>query len=145
MNANRGYVGWSRSVRASEAERDGKLPLSRAVKEVAKFCGITQKQARAVCLLIGRCEWHHTSKHFNATDYYDVGDIDEKIAFAKLAPRMPQGWEERITAACKSDDMATRLRLAAEVRDALAAESGVSADEINEMYYGNATEIADLL
>jgi hypothetical protein len=62
MNMNRGYVGWSRSRRAAEAEDNGKLPLSRIgsgafVKAAAKIAGVAER--------------HHTSKYCNLTDYYD--------------------------------------------------------------------------
>lgn len=72
MCANRGYVGWSRSVRAAQAERDGKLPLSRAVDAVAEHANVTKKKAREILKELGSCEWHHTSKFFNRTEYYDV-------------------------------------------------------------------------
>lgn len=63
MNANSGYIGWSKSRRAGEAEDNGLLPLSHIgggayVKAAAK--------------LLGAAEWHHTSKFFNRTDYYDA-------------------------------------------------------------------------
>jgi hypothetical protein len=73
----RGYSGFSRSERAVEAEAEGKLPLSRAVPEVARQAGVSRKAARLMLNDIGPCEWHHTSKYANATDFYDV---DEAVA-----------------------------------------------------------------
>lgn len=72
MNANRGYVGYSRSVRAVEAEKEGKLPLSRAIPVVSRATGVTRKLARLILKGIGPCEWHHTSKNFNRTSFYDT-------------------------------------------------------------------------
>ena len=70
-----GYCGFSRSVRAVEAESDGKLPLTRAIAALAEEAGITRRAARAALLAAGPCEWHHTSSHANRTDYFDVAEI----------------------------------------------------------------------
>lgn len=99
MNANRGYVGWSKSVRAAAAEDDGKMPLTHAVREVAAYCKISQKAARELCKKIGPCEWHHTSKFFNETNYYDVGEITKQFDLAALARKLPDDWHARIDAA----------------------------------------------
>lgn len=72
MNMNRGYSGYSRSKRAAAAEKEGKLPLSRAIKVVASEAGISQKLARAILQELGPCEWHHISKYCNITNYYNV-------------------------------------------------------------------------
>ncbi len=66
-----GYSGWSKSNNAIMAEEDKKFPLSRAVRYVSKEAGCTQKKARETLEEIGPCEWHHTSKMYNRTDYYD--------------------------------------------------------------------------
>lgn len=72
MHMNSGYVGWSRSRRAAEAESNGILPATRA----AKAHGF--KSAAALRQCVSRAEWHHTSKYCNPTDYYNVpGDIEE--------------------------------------------------------------------
>ncbi len=67
-----GYCGSSRSTRAAEAERNGKLPLSRAIKAFAGKAGITHKRAREALLAVGSCEWHHVSKYANPVDYYSL-------------------------------------------------------------------------
>lgn len=94
-----GYCGQSRSIRAAIAEDEGKLPLTRAVKELARLAGVTQKTARTVLLEIGPCEWHHTGKYASATDYYDVYDaIDrldplyEEIDDARVIETCGLGW-----------------------------------------------------
>lgn len=69
-----GYIGSSKSVRAIEAEAEGKLPLSHAIPTLAKALGITRKATRDLLLKVGSCEVHHTSKYANLTDYYDLED-----------------------------------------------------------------------
>jgi len=96
MNANRGYVGWSRSQGAATAEREGKLPLTRAVKAVAEMAGCTQKKAREVLKEIGPCEWHHTSKHFNETDYYSVAGACLKLDAESTIAGLPADWEDSL-------------------------------------------------
>lgn len=73
-----GYFGSSRSVRAVEAEEEGKLPLSRAIPIISKKLGITRKAARELIESVGPCEAHHTSKYANLTDYYDLYDVEHE-------------------------------------------------------------------
>lgn len=77
-----GYSGYSKSNNAVEAERGGKLPLTRAITRLSHLAGCTRREARAALEAVGPCEWHHTSKFFNATDYYDVAEALEHIRFA---------------------------------------------------------------
>ena len=58
-----GYAGASRSVRAVQAEAEGKLPLTR----LCRMYGYSSRKAKAV---LDPCEAHHTSKYANLTDYY---------------------------------------------------------------------------
>lgn len=83
---NSGYIGYSMSVRAKEAYENGEKPLSKwtkaailaALKEargeeyanVAK--GYPLAALKKVCL--EWASWHHTSKHFNKTDFYQFRD-----------------------------------------------------------------------
>lgn len=76
-----GYCGWSKSNNAVAAEHEGKLPLSRAVAVVAREAGCTRKQARAALEAVGPCEWHHTSKKYNPTDYYEVAEAVDRLRF----------------------------------------------------------------
>jgi hypothetical protein len=57
---------WSegKSSRAVNAEEDGKMTATQLAK--ALKCN-----SRAVAALLSPCEWHHTSKAFNCTNYYD--------------------------------------------------------------------------
>jgi hypothetical protein len=66
MNKNSGYIGWSRSRRAAEAEDRGLLPLSRLGRGLF---------TRAAAEFLGPTERHHTSKYCNLTDFYDVRSV----------------------------------------------------------------------
>ena len=63
MNMNSGYIGWSKSRRAYEAEDAGLLPLSRIGRGPWNS---------AAAQIVGAAEWHHTSKFCNKTEYFDV-------------------------------------------------------------------------
>lgn len=65
---------WSRGMsnNAVWAYRNGRMPISKAVPVLARKAGITQKRAREVLEEVGPCEWHHTSKYFNETPFYDI-------------------------------------------------------------------------
>lgn len=79
---NSGYIGYSMSVRAKEAYENGEKPLSKwtkaailaALKEargeefVNAAKGYPLAALKKVCL--EWASWHHTSKHFNKTDFY---------------------------------------------------------------------------
>ncbi len=58
-----GYDGYSMSNNAMDAYDDYKMPLSR----LKSFLGITDVSCSA-------CEWHHTSKYYNAVNFYDARD-----------------------------------------------------------------------
>ena len=74
-----GYSGSSRSVRAVLAEADYKLPLTRAARLIAEAANCTQIAARQAAQDEEACEWHHTSKWGNRTDYYDCREIAAKL------------------------------------------------------------------
>jgi hypothetical protein len=85
-DVNGGYIGQSLSVRA-QAERDnGGRPLSEWTKEdileaIEEACG---KEARLHATALSLSElrdkalnyagWHHTSKYFNRTEFYEIAD-----------------------------------------------------------------------
>jgi hypothetical protein len=70
----RGYVGYRKSVRAALAEQEEKYPLSIASSFLAEKLKWSNAKAKAFLKLYGPCEWHHTSKMFNETDYYNISD-----------------------------------------------------------------------
>ena len=86
-----------KSNNAVDAEENGKLPLSRAVKSVARRTGVTQAVARQFIKWIGRCEYHHTSKFYNATSYYDA---DAAVRLIKLAKKLDLPLSESFAGAC---------------------------------------------
>ena len=68
-----GYIGHSMSVRANNAYAEGKLPASKGAAELGIPTALFRQMFRP-------SEWHHTSKHFNATDFYDMADVWERVA-----------------------------------------------------------------
>lgn len=70
-----GYDGFSMSNRAREAYERGCLPASKLAKRIGG--GAT---AAGVKKVLSPREWHHTSKHFNQTDFYDLDHEVEKWA-----------------------------------------------------------------
>lgn len=94
-----GYSGWSMSNNAVDAYSNGEKPLSKWTKadifdtieeqeielkcSMEKFKKLPVKVLKEVCLRYS--SWHHTSNHYNQTDFYslDISRIenltDEKI------------------------------------------------------------------
>ena len=64
---------YSRSNRAVEAEAAGMLPASRLARKLKVKTG-------AIKALLRPCEWHHTSSHYNCTDYYAEADARDILA-----------------------------------------------------------------
>lgn len=79
-----GYVGYSMSVNAKRAYSDGLMPkskwtkaeLAEALEEAYQDYGINfwSYTKRVLSLFLECREWHHTSKHFNCTDFYGIND-----------------------------------------------------------------------
>ena len=67
-----GYVDYSMSERAAAAYRDGLLPASK----LARRLGVSTAAVRE--FLVPR-EWHHTSKHFNETEFFLSPHADEDL------------------------------------------------------------------
>lgn len=143
MNANRGYSGWSKSNRAVEAEENGLLPLTRAIKAVAESAGVTRKVAREALLAVGPAEWHHTSKHFNRTDYYKIGAALGWLEMRPIIAKLPSDWEDQISSAISAADkaapenqrMAARHAAITSVCQRLADQAGSSVADIKSSYY----------
>lgn len=77
-----GYAGYSMSNNAIDAYNDEKMPIS----ILKKWLGIKD-------VSYGACEWHHTSKEYNTTDFFDAreaikcGDI---IKYSNAKPNALQ-------------------------------------------------------
>jgi hypothetical protein len=64
------------SVNAGRARDEGKRPGADMAKYLRRwFPSITPADVRAVLV---PCEWHHTSKRFNTTDFFDPRDLIEQ-------------------------------------------------------------------
>jgi len=59
-----GYKGYSKSNNAVEAEANEQYPASVLAKKL-------KVPTAAVKAILRPCAWHHTSKMYNSTDYYD--------------------------------------------------------------------------
>ena len=97
-----GYQGFSKSNNAIKAESLFRFPASVLAKKLKVKTG-------AIKALMEPCEWHHTSKHYNPTDYYDgevflelhenPGDLDnwgfdaEEIAEASKLLEALRTWQ----------------------------------------------------
>lgn len=109
---NRGYVGYSMSVRAEEAYDNGEMPLSKWTKgtilsaieretEVSpdRFKRLSVKTLKENFLY--RSSWHHTSRMYNRTDFYSL-DVtlvesitDKEIEDLYLEERKPSPIEKK--------------------------------------------------
>ncbi|EOV0917352.1 hypothetical protein ACOLNO_000124 [Vibrio parahaemolyticus] len=71
-NRGNGYSGYSKSNNAISAEEDGKFTVS----EISRRTKLTTDTIKH---FFEPCEWHHTSKNYNKTDYYDLEEIVSSI------------------------------------------------------------------
>ena len=67
-----GYQYFSKSNNAIEAEQYGRFPASILARRIGVKC-------KAIKALMVPSEWHHTSKHYNKTNYYDEEEALEMI------------------------------------------------------------------
>lgn len=88
-----GYVGHKKSVRAFNAEKEGRFPKSRFTKDKIlsdiELSGATLEQLTLISkapvgalrdyFLESYGEWHHTGKYFRETDYYGVEFVPEEF------------------------------------------------------------------
>lgn len=85
-----GYHNFSMSNNAVDAYHRGLLPASKAAREF----GFKSTAALRSCVRSG--EWHHTSKKFNATDFFDVMEAIEDAEWRDIASWKPhltrRGW-----------------------------------------------------
>lgn len=135
------YIDHSKSTRAAEAEREGKLPLSRAIAKVAKTAECTRREARQALAEAGPCEWHHTSSRYNRIDYYDWRPVARKLRHrgdaAQVAP-----YFHRIDAALTAagDKLSARLTAFASEVARISEETGVPEKIIECAYYDDWSE-----
>ncbi len=67
-----GYDGYSKSNNAVDAEDEGRYPVTKAARIVAKATRVTIREARRVLTELGTTEFHHSSKFYNTVKYYNT-------------------------------------------------------------------------
>jgi len=67
-----GYFEYSKSNNALDAEESGRYPAT----TLGKLLGVKPKAIKA---LLVSTEWHHTSSHYNKTNYYDAEEAQERL------------------------------------------------------------------
>ena len=129
-----GYSGYSRSNNALAAEAEGKLPLTRAIPELAKKTGMSRAEARELLTKQGPSEWHHTSKEYNRTNYFDVNqavrwfeDAPKRAAFEPFRADM-------IAAHTGFSGPQAHARLVP-LYEKAAKATGLTVEEIENLYY----------
>jgi hypothetical protein len=133
-----GYFGYSKSNNALAAEAEGRFPLSHAIAKVAQAAGCTRAQARESLLAIGPAEWHHTSKKFNRTDYYDVAAATRHVrALPALARLVASGFEKRISDRVRDNDLDARIAERQAIVEELAREADTTAEIVMAAYYND--------
>jgi hypothetical protein len=106
---NQGYLGYSRSVRSAAAMAEGKMTATNFAKWARQFARYRGCTAADVAAALESTEWHHTSKRFNRTAYYDPREMLDAANRAALADRIATrkaakngSLVERFTAECEA-------------------------------------------
>lgn len=148
MNANRGYVGWSMSVRAADAYENGEMPKSKWTKQAMLAAIEHTLGERRIILsdaqmanlnrlprdvifdnLLAASSWHHTSKQFNRTDFYSV-DVDALVSLAQAGADFIPDWTLLVRGVREPLHFATRRE-----RDAWYAEHGCQSGSVLDEGY----------
>lgn len=148
-NMNSGYSGWSMSNRAREAYLDGEMPKSRWTKEAMQlaigeaigddyelldlyecmsaeaheYLG-TMTKAELFDRFFVCSSWHHTSKYFNATDFYRL-DVDRLREFLS-EPTAREYYLEAFAIGERKRPVSTTLRLVGAYKTRKAAENALA-------------------
>jgi len=105
-----GYSGYSKSNNAVAAEEAGLLTATAAAKAL-RAAGLRGCDSRAVALVLNPAEWHHTSKMYNRTHYYDCRALLAYLAGA--------AWDADADWAADYDDEAAWQQDCGRLRDEL--------------------------
>lgn len=105
---NSGYVGYSMSVRANEAYKNGENPKSQWAKSDI-LCELKNEYSEELfeqikkypvkCLkevFLFKSSWHHTSSYVNCTDFYTVNAIDDDSVIEMLEASKPQPKQDEL-------------------------------------------------
>jgi hypothetical protein len=111
---NKGYIGHSRSVRSAAAMAEGKMTATDFAKWARQFARYRGCTAADVAAALESTEWHHTSKRFSRTAYYDPRELLDPANRATLADRIATrkaakngSLIERFTAECEARGLST--------------------------------------
>lgn len=135
-----GYSGYSKSYGAISAEADGRFPMTAAAKIVSVATGLKRADAKALLEKLHDGEYHHTSKMYNRTKYYDPSKAIRYHELSAFVAALPAGWREAMNVARKRDPNDGRSFSEREA-DIDAADSahaqllGVSVDDLVDAYY----------
>jgi len=101
FGGNKGYVGYSKSKRATKAEVEGKRSVSNfdrafvdnvnAILQSVGRKGITIAEAKRISKNANADEWHHTSMYGNKTSYYSP----ETIAYAAMDEAQKAAYDQK--------------------------------------------------
>jgi hypothetical protein len=79
-----GYAGYSMSNNAVDAHDAGRVPASAVTAATLTAAGlpltVAQFRRGVAAGVIRSGEWHHTSKHFNPTAFFDLADLAAELA-----------------------------------------------------------------
>jgi hypothetical protein len=128
------------SSNAVRAYQEGKMPKTKAVAALAKRYGLTRKAAREIVEEVGRCEWHHSSKYFHETDFYDLAACAKRIEAQPVLDALnalPYDWRAELDPAFSLQDFAARRAAVAQVFEDLAAAVGSSRELVENLYYAD--------
>lgn len=141
IGGNSGYVGYSKSKRAVDAENRGLRSVANMDREFAeevseivsresgKEAKVSLAEVKRIAKDMRGDEWHHTSKYGNRTQYYSAESIAERI----LADREPKS--EELVADDKERESALER-----VRDMLVTDKDVKTKVVDR---GRETEYTD--
>ena len=135
-----GYNGYSKSNNAISAEEDGRFPMSAAAKIVSEATGLKRTEAKVLLEKLHGGEYHHTSKMYNRTKYYDTAEAIRHHELSVFAAALPADWREAMTAVRKRDPNEARSFSEREAdidaADTFHAQSlGVSVNDLTDAYY----------
>lgn len=113
-----GYFNYSKSNNAIKAESEGKFPITKAASLLQSLIfdefgvKITKKHARQLLERYGYSEYHHTSKYYNITYYYDaymfIEDLKWEIDYLTQSPDKLR--DIKIKDACDLEDLACAIK-----------------------------------
>ena len=69
-----------------KAYAEGKVPISRVTRKLLDKhdINLTVREAKERLRWIGACEYHHTSKYAQRTDFYDLSELKAELESEKI-------------------------------------------------------------